>query len=561
MLASSRRCTALVVGAFLLALAPSHASACGGLFCDRGGGIPDAFGNPPPVQSGEEIVYGVESDGSVVMTVRIYYQGTAPEFAWLLPVPAVPTISLGTDALFAALDPPTQPRFVIEGSSQFGSCMADPACDYFGFADAGFAASDVGADGEGGPTVELMSTLGPYETVVLSGSTGADVQSWLSMHGYVIPAASIPLLDDYASHGSHFVALRLRADASADQIQPITLTMSGVSPCLPIRLTALATQPDLPITAWFLGEGRAVSMNYSMVDPAYTDIGLYRGTTSYYSYVTHQVDAFGGQAFVTDYSGATPPTSLVLLSVLDLATATDPSVFLYALNTRGYLSDTHILSILADYLMPPSGMTARLFYDCLVFRGTGCGTPTYYDPVGLATAIDQTITRPRLDAQALVTRHRFTTRLYTTMSAEEMTLDPEFRLDPALSSVSALRVASPTVICDGALYSDEAAGYYTTQYGVQFADFPAQPHGTAEQWCARHGGRLRYDAGRSSLDADRSLDAARTWLDGGHYPDGAVAPPAPLVASGGCGCGVHGRGHGAWAALVFVLALRARRRR
>jgi MYXO-CTERM domain-containing protein len=543
MLTSTGRWVVLITAC--LALAPSPASACGGLFCDRPPQMPDAFGNPPPVQSGEEIVYGLESDGSLVMSVRIFYQGAAPEFSWILPVPATPAISLGTDTLFDAMTVGTTPAFVITDSHLTGTCAADPTCE-LGFRDAGAVAfSDASArDAGGGPTVELMSTLGPYETVVLSGGTGAEVQAWLTSHGYVVPSSAASLLDEYASHGSHFVALRLRGDASVDQIQPITLTMPTTSPCLPIRLTALATQPDLGITAFFLADGRAVSSNYSMLDPDWADRGLYDGTTSYFSYITRAADAAGGHAFATDYAGTTPTVSLELPSVLDLGSATDPAMLLQQLNARGYLRDPQILAVLADYLVPPDGMMPRAYYNCLLFAGA-CGAPSSFDPMGAVTAIDQTITAPRHDAQALTARHPYTTRLFTTLSADEMTLDPEFRLDSALPTVAATRGAVLTETCDSAHYRDEVGGFYTSERGLVFGTYPPQVHSGADAWCTRHGGVWHGAPG----------------LDGGRYPDGGAAEPR--VATGGAGCSVGASGSPTiWALVVLGLVLaHARRRR
>lgn len=554
---------ALLAFASALLIGAPRASACGGFFCDRGQTVPDAFGNPPPSQSGEDIVYGIESDGSLTMTVRIFYQGAAPEFAWILPVPVVPTISLGTDALFTTLDSNTRPFFYVGDQRIEGTCAADPVCIYpdagFRYYDAAFAASDAGAahDG-GGVVVEMMSTLGPYETVVLTATSGAEVQSWLSMHGYLIPTEATPLLDAYAMTGSHFVALRLRGDATIDQIQPVTLTMAATSPCLPIRLTALATQPDLPITAYFLGDARAVSSNYSMLDLDYADLGLYQGSTSYASYVTRATDAAGGHAFATDYAGTTPTASLELPSILDLGTATDARTLLQQLQARGYLMEPQMLGILATYVVPPAGMMARAYYNCLIY-GTGpfldagpggCGDPMTFDPMGAVTAIDQAITQPRHDAQALLTRHPYTTRLYTTMSAAEMTLDPEFRLDSALHDVSNSHIATRVITCDSGHYLDEAGGHYLTSASVRFGAFAPQPHLSQSAWCARRGAMWTGDSGPPSLDA-------------GHYPDGAVAM-RPVTPTGGGGCSVTRTAHGggAWLALALLaLFAQARRRR
>ena len=96
---------ALALGAAALGAAlPTPASACGGFFCS----------NQPIDQSGENIVFSVEEDGAIEAHVQILYQGAAEQFAWILPTPSAPSISVGTDALFRDLDQATRPVFVTE---------------------------------------------------------------------------------------------------------------------------------------------------------------------------------------------------------------------------------------------------------------------------------------------------------------------------------------------------------------------------------------------------------------------------------------------------------------
>jgi hypothetical protein len=99
---------------------PPTAHACGGFFCQT----------VPVVQSGEQIVYAVEDDGALTMSVRIAYQGEAPEFAWILPVPETPTLSLGTTALFDALEGATRPSFQSVDGGVEGTCRPPPECDF-----------------------------------------------------------------------------------------------------------------------------------------------------------------------------------------------------------------------------------------------------------------------------------------------------------------------------------------------------------------------------------------------------------------------------------------------
>src|SRR5690606_27348553 len=55
-----------------------------------------------------------------------------------------------------------------------------------------------------------------------------------------------------------------------------------------------------------------------------------------------------------------------------------------------------------------------------------------FSPGSLVDAIDEAIIQPRNDAQAMLDGHSHLTRLFTTMSADEMTVDPEFMLSEEL---------------------------------------------------------------------------------------------------------------------------------
>jgi hypothetical protein len=539
-----------VVVLALVASWSSRAAACGGFFCS----------STPVVQAGEQIVYGVQDDGSLVMSVRIAYQGAAPGFAWILPVPVEPTIELGTNALFVALDGPTRPSFQLETRVD-GTCASSPVCAY---PDAGLVSSDAGASRDAassGTVIYSEGTLGPYETVVLGATSGAEARAWLTDHGYIVTADAIPVLDAYAAHGDRFVALRLRTDASVAEIQPITLRMARTPPCLPIRLTAIATQPDLPITAFVLGGGRAVPTNYSIVDAMPTDPGLwgYDGAvTSYASWVTREVDALGGHAFITDYAGATPAVRVALCDVLDLATAS-PHAFVAALVSRGYAADSQFLPLLTRYLVPPSGWTAPGYYNCLL-RGDAatCPAPATFDPSALAAAIDLAITQPRIAADALTDAHPYTTRLFTTMSADEMTLDPELRLDPALGDVASVHVATRVFECDAAHYLREAATHLELANGGVVGARAAVPHATADAYCgpSGHATGETYEERPAPIATSSARDAG--------------GPPPPCADAGahagsmGCTCSAGTfvpRGGCAVLALVALLVgARIRRR-
>ena len=91
----------LVASATLLISTP--VLACGGFFCSQ----------VPVEQRGEQIVFGYGPDG-VTAIIQIAFQGSAEDFAWVVPVTGQPTIALGPDAIFSTLRMRTDPQFWLE---------------------------------------------------------------------------------------------------------------------------------------------------------------------------------------------------------------------------------------------------------------------------------------------------------------------------------------------------------------------------------------------------------------------------------------------------------------
>jgi hypothetical protein len=118
------RSSGIVVGlaglaATFVLVVPDHARACGGTFCQTP--------VQPVVQAGEDIVYVKNADGTLTMSVRIAYQGSATGFAWILPLPAAPmAIDVGTDALFQGLAQATPSQFSVGPLEREGTCRPYP---------------------------------------------------------------------------------------------------------------------------------------------------------------------------------------------------------------------------------------------------------------------------------------------------------------------------------------------------------------------------------------------------------------------------------------------------
>ncbi len=475
----------LALASLFAALAPSaRAAACGGLFCSTA----------PVVQAGEEIVYALEDDGSLTMSVRLFYSGTDTDIAWILPLPAPPEITIGSTALFTQLRAATAPTFIVSRST-VGVCRVEPSCvsaDGYpaysggcgysagggggwmgGYVDAGAprdASSvtpwDSGGLPDGGVVVFSEDTVGPYDTVVLGAASASEVTSWLSTHGYQLPSGTSAILDHYATSSHVFIALRLAPGHTTNEIAPITMHLPVPAPCLPIRLTALATAPDLPITAWFLGRARVVPTNFSMVEPTYADERFWTQPGFYSTQMTREITAAGGQAFVTEYAGPTPAVSVELAPLGDTSHLSASELIAELLARGTFATQADALRIVGAHVSPPSPMTLVAWLNCLS-RGfsapSGCGATSSADLPGLLAQCETEIFAPRRAAQAMIDSHPYVTRLFTSMSAAKMTLDPEFRSDPALHDVPAVHEERVVTQCDASHYRSDAPS--TTSIG------------------------------------------------------------------------------------------------
>src|SRR5688500_1232454 len=79
----------------------------------------------PIVQAGERILFAM-ADGRGTAHIQVQYSGPASEFGWLLPMPSVPEISIGTDELFTQVINTTQPLYRLDREYR-GDCWFDPS--------------------------------------------------------------------------------------------------------------------------------------------------------------------------------------------------------------------------------------------------------------------------------------------------------------------------------------------------------------------------------------------------------------------------------------------------
>lgn len=282
------RAAAAALAAFTLTTSQS-APACGGFFCS----------SSPVDQTAEHILFTINADHTVTAIVQISYSGDRDAFAWIVPVPGVPVLDASTPELVLnALAQATDPNYFKQ------QCSAT----FYDSAGTGGTTAAGGATGSTPPVTVLdQQVVGPYETVTLAATTATDLVDWLQSNQYRITDQMIPVLQPYIENGLHFVALRLQADRTAEDITPLTMTYQSDKPMIPIRLTRIAAQPEMGIVTWILSDRRWAPENYVdlKIDDTLIQFDPYGYQNNYLKIVSQEADKVGGQAFVTEYAKGT----------------------------------------------------------------------------------------------------------------------------------------------------------------------------------------------------------------------------------------------------------------
>lgn len=598
-----RAALAAVTGFTILTLAPAAAHACGGTFCDAG---PQAM---PVSQSGENILF-VRDGAFIEAHIEIQYDPNtnAANFAWVIPVTALPDVQVGSDLLFSALLARSVPTYGFNPTQQ---CPVDGGGgdDGGGF----IGALDQGSDPNPPPTVDILLTeeVGAFQVAVLQATNVADLMTWLGENGYQQDPNAEPIFQEYLDEGFLFVALKLVRTAEMAEIHPVVLRYEGNEPCVPIRLTRIAAVPEMEIRTFFLGEHRTVPSTYKhvLVNPLKL---LWNDFASNYAEVISQaVDADGanGHAFVTEFAGVHAIPGLSVWSPdWDgelLAGASDAYDGMNVLVEQGLVTceedwetgamacvPAHPLmtGLLQKYLPPPDGVEARFFWGCLSCYA-GMTDFADWDAAAFGADVDARIVVPAEHARDLLAAMPYLSRLYTRLSPWEMTKDPMFYENPDLPDVAQSQMAQREQLCSGDfVYTLPDGRQVYVPAGTGWPEFPSEMpwEETVEQpltagpnqilvtrtaeidallaaWNASHGWPPDGDTGGSGGGGGSDDDVGGDASAGGEAGSGSAGAGGGSDASGdgGCACAVDDEPSAPYPIAVFGMAvgLWLRRRR
>lgn len=458
-----------------LLLTPMVALACGGCF------TPATVTGAPVVQNAERILFARdEVTKRSHVWVEIRYAGPPGEFSWVVPLPKVPTVSVGDSWLFDRLDDATGPRYVVTYGANENCAVGSGSGGGGGGGGVGCgstATSGGSASYTAGPPKSVLhrdrdkidvlghAQAGPYEYVIIQAKSQSDgaksVVDWLTQNGYRVPDAAAPILASHVKRGDVFLALKLNAGATALEVRPIALEMDDAEPCVPLRLTSIAAQDDMSVVVTVAGPGRAIPKNHLHVQLNPARLDWLGGAANYGQVLAAAMDEAVGRAFVTEFAGPLPTLSSGTLEpafdedALDtavLAQQTGKAAFWAQVVKQKLPITTGVAEIVQKYFELTHAGSDFAYYSAL--QKVPNGADGYVDGAALAAELEAEFCGPVRSMLNLLHKAKRVTRLDMRISPQEMTKDPVFAFAQKLPDVSSVHLAEANQVCSNRSFPD-----------------------------------------------------------------------------------------------------------
>lgn len=285
---------ALFASLLIIAATMSPAGACGGFFCQA----------QPVDQVAERIVFTVNDNNTVSSLIEISYFGEAEDFSWILPIAepiGVDDVAVPDDGelVFDELHRLTDVSIVAPDPSQCVKEFLEQD-----FATSGSVDEEAMAD-DGAVEVFASGEVGPFGFDVIGAEDPAALTDWLRDNNYNVDSTMEPLIDLYVEEEFSFIAMRLLDGETSESIQPVEITYPGTQPMIPLRLTAVAAQPNMPIYVWIFGDHQSVPENFAHFEIKTEELTFSPfGFSDYTQLIGTRADAVGGRGFITEFAGA-----------------------------------------------------------------------------------------------------------------------------------------------------------------------------------------------------------------------------------------------------------------
>jgi hypothetical protein len=236
----------------------------------------------------------------------------------------------------------------------------------------------------------------------------------------------------------------------------------------------------------------------------------------------------------------------------------------------------------------PAAVSLEDFWNCMVCYLNEPGVT--FDRTIYLQKLYELVVKPMIETHALLEARPYVTRLYTTMSAEEMTMDPVFAFNADLEDVSNVHTADRVINCGSGQDPFDPNTPWTVmlpqgdmvegdEAGVWPVDIESQPAALKILQYATEGqAELLEDRSEMIANALNGLGSVPSGMAGSGSRPGGTMPPAGMqgtpgegpvdptmesASSGDGGCSAAGgrsAGAGLWT-IALGLAVLARRRR
>ena len=146
--------------------------------------------------------------------------------------------------------------------------------------------------------------------------------SWVPMsrrlwdNGYQVSDDMTHIINLYVEEEFAFLAMKLRPGQGVQDIEPVKVTYRSERPMIPLRLTAVAANPDMAVMVWIFADRQATPVNYASVTIANDELIFFGqgASNNYRQLMSDKADQYGGQAFITEY--AAPSRELAVVNPL-----------------------------------------------------------------------------------------------------------------------------------------------------------------------------------------------------------------------------------------------------
>jgi hypothetical protein len=209
------------------------------------------------------------------------------------------------------------------------------------------------------------------------------------------------------------------------------------------------------VMVWLLSDARGIPENYKALELNEALIDWFNPGNNYNDVVSAAANEAQGQGFVTEYAGPTQTLFNSGLSVFpdwqeqqwaefSSQQHTDPIAMVQQAGANWSGWDGFDDALRAAVVLPDT-IEFDDFRRCMACYISQPGVT--FDTIAYLRELYEKVIKPVADTQTLLESRPYITRLYTTMSADEMTTDPVFAFNPDLDDVSNVHTATQMIEC------------------------------------------------------------------------------------------------------------------